>query len=79
MPGATERDFYDEVAEQLPSPQFIFLNYGYAEPCSESSLWIALEDQRHQYHLNLVKHVMAGVELTELPEASACAGSSRPS
>jgi len=64
MSGATERDFYDKVAEKLPSPQFIFLNYGYAEPSSESSLWIAPADQRHQYHLNLVKHVMAGVELT---------------
>jgi ubiquinone/menaquinone biosynthesis C-methylase UbiE len=63
MPGATERDFYDEVAERLPSPELIFLNYGYAEVPSEPCLWIAPADQRHRYHLNLVKHVMSGVEL----------------
>jgi SAM-dependent methyltransferase len=65
MPGATERDFYDEVAERLPSAQLIFLNYGYAEASGEPSLWIAPADQRHKYHLNLVKHVMSGVELAE--------------
>jgi ubiquinone/menaquinone biosynthesis C-methylase UbiE len=65
MPGATERDFYDEVSERLPSAELIFLNYGYAETSGEPSLWIAPEDQRHNYHLNLVKHVMSGVELAE--------------
>ena len=64
MPGTNERDFYDEVAERLPSPQFIFLNYGYAETSSESCRWIAPSDQSQKYHLNLVKHVMSGVELT---------------
>lgn len=63
MPGATARDFYDEVAERLPSPQFIFLNYGYAEPCGEPCEWIAPADECHKYHLNLVKHVMLGAEL----------------
>jgi O-methyltransferase len=64
MPGAAERDFYNEVAQWLPSPQLIFLNYGYVEASSEPSLWITPADQRHKYHLNLVKHVMSGVELT---------------
>lgn len=63
MPGAAERDFYNEVAERLPSPQLIFLNYGYMEASNERSLWIAPADQRHKYHLNLVKYVMSGVEL----------------
>jgi O-methyltransferase len=63
MQGATERDFYGEVAEWLPSPQFIFLNYGYAEASSEPCEWIMPADQCHKYHLNLVKHVMSGAEL----------------
>ena len=61
---AGERDCYDEVAERLPSPELIFLNYGFAEGSGESCSWIAPADQRHKYHLNLVKHVMTGVELT---------------
>ena len=63
MPGTNERDFYDEVAERLPSPQFIFLNYGYAEASSEPAEWIVPADQSQKYHLNLVKHVMSGAEL----------------
>jgi ubiquinone/menaquinone biosynthesis C-methylase UbiE len=63
MSGASEQDFYDEVAERLPSAQLIFLNYGYAETSSDPCPWIAPADQRHKYHLNLVKHVMSGVEL----------------
>src|SRR3984893_18027335 len=66
MPGAIDRDFYNEVAERLPSPQLIFLNYCYAEATSEPCLWIRPADQRHKCHLNLVKHVMSGVELTGL-------------
>lgn len=63
MPRATERDFYDEVADRLPSPQLIFLNYGYAEASSEPCLWIAPADECHKHHMNLVKHVTSGVEL----------------
>jgi len=63
MLGVTERDFYDEVAERLPCPQLIFLNYGFAEAATEPCRWIASTDQRHKCHLNLVKHVMSGVEL----------------
>jgi ubiquinone/menaquinone biosynthesis C-methylase UbiE len=63
MPSANERDFYEEVAEQLPGPELIFLNYGYADASSESRPWIVPGDQRHKCHLNLVKHVMSGVDL----------------
>jgi O-methyltransferase len=63
MQGATERDFYEEVAERLPSPKLIFLNYGYADAASEPSRWIAPKDRRHKHHLSLVKRVMSGVEL----------------
>lgn len=63
MPGAHERDFYDEVAELLPDRRLIFLNYGCSEPPSESCGWIAPFDRGHKYHLNLAKHVLSGVNL----------------
>ena len=64
MPGTITRGFYDEVAKQLPSGQLLFLNYGCAESLSKEGPWIAPSDQRYRYHLNLVKHVLSGVELT---------------
>jgi O-methyltransferase len=63
MPITTEREFYDEVAERLPSPKLIFLNYGYADAPTESCQWIVPADACHKPHLCLVKHVMAGVDL----------------
>jgi O-methyltransferase len=66
MPSTAERDFYDEVAERLPSPELIFLNYGYAEASSEPCLWITQADQRHKCHLSLVKHVTSDVKLAGL-------------
>jgi O-methyltransferase len=63
MLHATERDFYDEATERLPSPELIFLNYGCSAAPDNLCSWIAPADQRHKYHLNLVKHVMSGVEL----------------
>lgn len=60
-----QRGFYERVAEQLPSPNLIFLNYGFEDSPSEPCQWIAPEDRRHKYHLNLVKHLMSGVELSE--------------
>lgn len=63
MQGAAERDFYEEVSEQLPSSELIFLNYGYVDAASEPCRWIAPKDRRHKLHLSLVKHVMSGVEL----------------
>jgi ubiquinone/menaquinone biosynthesis C-methylase UbiE len=61
--GSTERDFYEEIAKRVPSPELIFLNYGYADAAGEPRRWIAATDQRYKHHLSLVKHVMAGVEL----------------
>jgi len=63
MPGAEERDFYDQVAELLPNPDFIFLNYGYTNDASEACPWIAPADESQKHHLNLVKHVVSGVAL----------------
>ena len=64
MARATQEDFYSKVAGLLPSPQLLFLNYGYADVASESCSWIAPTDRYYKHHLNLVKHVMSGVNLT---------------
>jgi O-methyltransferase len=63
MADAAHQDFYNEVAQRLPSPELIFLNYGYAHAVREHCGWIAPSDQRHKHHLNLVNHIMSGVEL----------------
>jgi O-methyltransferase len=60
MPKATESDFYEEVAEWLPNPEFIFLNYGYAHASTGASDWIEPRDQCYKLHLNLVHHVLSG-------------------
>jgi O-methyltransferase len=39
------------------------MNYGYAETPNQPGMWISAADRRHKFHLNLVKHVMSGVEL----------------
>ena len=63
MPRTNDQDFYDQVAELLPDPRLIFLNYGCSETSSESCSWIAPSDEGYKYHLNLAKHVLSGVEL----------------
>lgn len=64
MPEVTESDFYEEVAEWLPNPEFIFLNYGYAHGSAGPSDWIERRDHCYQLHLNLVDRVLSGVALT---------------
>jgi len=64
MSDPNYQDFYEKVAERLPSPELIFLNYGFeTETCEEASSWIEPSDRRHKCHLNLIHHVMSGVEL----------------
>jgi O-methyltransferase len=53
---------YESVAESIPQPELLFLNYGYWKPCLEDS-WVAPGDVRYRHHLNLVRHVLAGVDL----------------
>ena len=55
--------FYNELAEYLPSPRLIFLNYGIAEPDESCYAWIRPGDRIHKYHLSLVRRVLDGVGL----------------
>jgi SAM-dependent methyltransferase len=53
---------YDSVAENIPQPELLFLNYGFWQPGLEES-WMAPSDARYHYHLHLVRHVLAGTDL----------------
>ena len=53
---------YESVAESIPQPELLFLNYGFWQPGLDDS-WIAPPDARYRHHLHLVRHVLAGAEL----------------
>lgn len=53
---------YESVAEAIPQPDLLFFNYGFWRPGLDDS-WIPPAYVRHRHHLNLVKHVLAGVDL----------------
>ncbi len=55
-------EIYESVAENIPQPELLFLNYGFCQPGLDDS-WIAPADARYRHHLHLVRHVLAGVEL----------------
>jgi ubiquinone/menaquinone biosynthesis C-methylase UbiE len=53
---------YESVAENIPQPELLFLNYGFWQPGLDDS-WIAPPDARYRHHLHLVRHVLAGTDL----------------
>jgi SAM-dependent methyltransferase len=53
---------YESVAESIPQPELLFLNYGFWQPGLDDS-WITPSDTRYRHHLNLVKRVLAGIDL----------------
>jgi O-methyltransferase len=55
---------YQELARRLPDSRLTFFNYGLAQRGDESWDWVGAEDLPHKYHLNLVRHVLAGVDLS---------------
>jgi SAM-dependent methyltransferase len=55
--------FYTLVAEQFPHPEFLFMNYGYAEKDPRRCRWIRPEDKPYRHHLSLVRRVLHGVRL----------------
>jgi SAM-dependent methyltransferase len=54
---------YESVAESIPQPELLFFNYGFWQPSLDDS-WMAPSDVRYRHHLNLVRHVLAGVDLS---------------
>jgi SAM-dependent methyltransferase len=55
---------YESVAESIPQPELLFFNYGFWQPGLDDS-WMAPSDLRYRHHLNLVRHVLAGVDLSD--------------
>jgi len=53
---------YESVAEAIPQPDLLFFNYGFWQPDLDDS-WILPAHARYRHHLNLVKHLLAGVDL----------------
>ena len=53
---------YEAVAENIPQPELLFLNYGFWQPGLDDS-WMVPADARYRRHLNLVRHVLAGTDL----------------
>jgi len=53
---------YESVAETIPQPELLFFNYGFWQPGLDDS-WIPPAHLRYRHHLNLVKHVLTGVDL----------------
>jgi len=53
---------YESVAETIPQPDLVFFNYGFWQPGLDDS-WILPAHARYRHHLNLVKHLLLGVDL----------------
>jgi len=53
---------YESVAETIPQPELLFLNYGFWRPGLDDS-WMDPPDARYRHHLNLVRHIVAGIAL----------------
>ena len=60
--AAPTHRIYESVAESIPQPELLFLNYGFWQPTLDDS-WIHPEDARYRHHLNLIKHLLAGADL----------------
>ena len=59
---APTNGLYESVAETIPQPDLLFLNYGFWQPGLDDS-WILPAHARYRHHFNLVKHLLAGVDL----------------
>ena len=56
------RGIYESVAETIPRPDLLFFNYGYWQPGLDDS-WILPAHARYRHHLNLIRHLLGGVDL----------------
>ncbi len=56
------KELYRSLAEKLPDPGLLFLNYGFAA-AGDTESWVNVSDARYRYHLSLVRHVLQDVEL----------------
>ena len=53
---------YEAVAETIPQSDLLFFNYGFWQPGLDDS-WILPVHACYRHHLNLVRHLLAGVDV----------------
>jgi len=53
---------YETVAESIPQPHLLFMNYGFSAPDLEEA-WIQASDATFRLHLNLIRHLLTGIDL----------------
>jgi O-methyltransferase len=56
------KELYQSLAEELPDPGLLFLNYGFAA-AGDTESWVHASDGRYRCHLSLVRHVLQNVDL----------------
>jgi len=55
--------FYDAAAERILDSELLFLNYGFEDNGALGEEWLDPADRDHRLHLNLIRHLLLGVEL----------------
>ena len=56
------KTLYQSLAEELPDPGLLFLNYGFAV-AGDTESWVLASDTCYRYHLGLVRHVLQDVDV----------------
>jgi SAM-dependent methyltransferase len=56
------KELYRSLADKLPHPGLLFLNYGFAT-AGDTDSWVHVSDARYRCHLSLVRHVLQDVDL----------------
>ncbi len=63
--GGVSSGLYIELADWIHDPRYVFMNHGFAElDQPEDFHWLKAEDAPWRYSINLVRHVLEGVDLT---------------
>ncbi len=57
-------EFYEAEPRMMPSKKFVFMNHGYASEGKDDFTWLKKEDLSQKYHLNLIRHLIAHLDLS---------------
>ncbi len=64
LPSGVQAQFYDVLAEKVPDRRFIFMNVGYVDE-EEDFSWVREQERDHKYAANLIRHLVAGIDLSD--------------
>jgi len=63
--GGASSGLYAELAERIHDPRFVFMNHGFAELDQDEDFhWLRPEDAPWRYSINLVRHLIEGLDLS---------------